>query len=183
VTPARHDVLIALGANIGDRIGTLARAVARLARWADGLVPSRVFASAPLYVVDQPIFLNMAVRGWTALAPHELLDLAMAIEQALGRVRAVRYGPRPIDIDIVYYGDLRVATPRLTIPHPLRAERRFVMAPLADLAPDRVDPVTGRTIRTMLEALPDAGDCRPAGTLDSVLAGARATGAAADARR
>lgn len=179
MTPPLHDVCLALGANIGDRAGTLSRAVARLDRWMHGLVPSRVYASAPLYVEDQPIFLNMAVRGRTALAPHELLDVTMAIEEALGRVREQRYGPRQIDIDILYYDHLRVATPRLAIPHPLRAERRFVMAPLADLAPDRIDAETGLSIRAMLEALPDNGDCRPVGTLEAVAAAARSGGAAA----
>ena len=172
MTPARNDVLIALGANIGDRAGTLVGAVARLAQWIDGLVPSRLYETAPRYVEDQPVFLNMAVRGRTTLSPHELLDLAMTIEQALGRVRSVRYGPRQIDIDIVYYGALQVATPRLAIPHPLRAERRFVLAPLADIAPDRVDPVTGRSIREMLDALPPDDDCRPVGTLEEI-AGSR----------
>ena len=151
-------MLLALGSNLGDRRRLLASALTRLGCWLDGMVASGLYQTAPRYVEDQPTFLNMAVRGRTALSPFELLAVVQAIETGLGRERSQRYGPRTIDIDIVYYGDAHVQTQALTIPHPLRAERRFVLAPLADLAPDFVDPVTGRTVQAMLQALPEDED-------------------------
>lgn len=130
---------------------------------------SDVYATAPQYIEDQPIFFNMAVCGLTRLSPFEVLELAQQAERTLGRQRTLRYGPRTIDIDIVYYGTWSIETPVLTIPHPLRAERRFVLAPAADLVPDLVDPVTGKTVRAMLESLPEApGDCASLGPLETV---------------
>ncbi|MEZ5670761.1 MAG: 2-amino-4-hydroxy-6-hydroxymethyldihydropteridine diphosphokinase [Alphaproteobacteria bacterium] len=158
--PPRRDVVIALGANLGNRTQTLRRAVARLRLWLDGLAVSNVYATAPRYVENQPNFLNMAVRGRTVLAPHELLEVTQQIERDLGRVRAARYGPRHIDLDIVYYDDWQVSTPVLAIPHPLRGERGFVLMPVADVAPALRDPVTGQSVQAMLRALPaEAEDC------------------------
>jgi 2-amino-4-hydroxy-6-hydroxymethyldihydropteridine diphosphokinase len=166
--PARgHEVLLALGANVGNRRKTLRAAVERLGCWLTSLRASSLYLTAPRYVEDQPSFLNMAVCGRTMLSPFELLAVAQAIENGLGRIREQRYGPRTIDIDIIYYGSTIITAPRLVIPHPLRAERRFVLAPLAEIAPDFIDPVTGLTVRAMLEALPvQEGDCLRTGTLD-----------------
>ncbi|MGF1625493.1 MAG: 2-amino-4-hydroxy-6-hydroxymethyldihydropteridine diphosphokinase [Alphaproteobacteria bacterium] len=148
-------VLLALGSNLGNQRQMLASAVGRLGCWLDDLAASDLYRTAPRYVEDQPAFLNMALCGRAALSPFELLAVVQSIESSLGRERSRRYGPRSIDIDIVYHGDSRVRTGPLTIPHPLRAERRFVLAPLADLAPDFVDPESGRTIQEMLRALPE----------------------------
>ena len=101
-------------------------------------------------------FLNLVVEGETSLAPAELLAAIGRIERELGRVRDVPKGPRTIDIDILYYGSEVVRTRELEIPHPRIAERRFVLAPLAELAPELRDPVSGRTVREMLEIAPGA---------------------------
>ena len=159
-------MLLALGANLGNSRATLKQAVARLGAWLTALRASSLYLTAPRYIEDQPSFLNMAVAGTTDLSPLDLLRLAQTIEAQLGRVRERRYGPRSIDIDIVYYGSAIVAAPQLSIPHPLRAERRFVLAPLAEIAPDFIDPVTGLTVQAMLEALPaHDGDCVRSGHL------------------
>jgi 2-amino-4-hydroxy-6-hydroxymethyldihydropteridine diphosphokinase len=161
-----NDVLLALGSNLGNRRAQLAAAVARLGRWLGGLRASSLYETAPRYLTDQPSFLNMAVAGTTELSPLELLAAIQSIEADLGRERLQRYGPRSIDIDIVYYDGLTVAVPQLAVPHPLRAERRFVLAPLAEIAPDFVDPETGRTLQAMLDALPpEEGDCVRVGPL------------------
>lgn len=161
--------MLALGANLGNRARALRSAIALLARWMTDMRCSDVYATAPQYIEDQPAFLNMAVCGMTLLSPFEVLDLAQNAERSLGRERTQRYGPRTIDIDIVYYGSWRVETPLLTIPHPLRMERRFVMAPVADLVPDLIDPVTGETVRAMLDHLPsEPGDCASLGPLEAV---------------
>ena len=136
------------------------RAIELLDPWVSDIQASNLYSTAPVYVEDQPTFLNMAIRGRTALAPFELLTVTQSIEIDLGRVRAARYGPRQIDLDIVYYSDLQISAPNLTIPHPLRAERRFVLAPLTDIAGDWRDPQTGNSIRQMLSKLPDDyGEC------------------------
>lgn len=138
----------------------------RLRCWLPGLRASSLYLTAPRYIEDQPAFLNMAVAASTEIAPLELLALAQAIESELGRVREQRYGPRTIDIDIIYYGSLIVAAPQLSIPHPLRTERRFVLAPLAEIAPEFVDPVTGLTVQTLLDELPAKDeDCLRSGAL------------------
>ena len=147
-------VYLGLGANLGDRAGQIARALEALA--ARGM---RVIAVSPLYetepwgLVDQPRFLNAACAIETDLEPLPLLDALQEIEHDMGRVRTVRYGPRPIDLDILLYGDRRVDLPRLTIPHPGMIERATVLVPLADIAPDVIHPVTGCTIRAHRDAL------------------------------
>ena len=164
--PNQQEVLIALGSNLGNRARTMLRAIAMLRRWVSDVRASDVYATTPKYFENQPMFLNMAIRGQTDLAPFELLTAMQQIEVDLGRVKAERYGPRQIDLDIIYYSDWIVAAPDLTIPHPLRAERRFVLAPLADIAGAWRDPASGLTIRAMLQRLPDDGDgCASLGSI------------------
>jgi 2-amino-4-hydroxy-6-hydroxymethyldihydropteridine diphosphokinase len=141
---------LSLGSNVGDREGNLRRAVGRL----PVLRISPIYETEPVDYTDQPWFLNLAVEAEAELSPHELLATTSRIEQELGRVRTVAKGPRIIDIDILLFGDEVVDTPHLQIPHPRMAERRFVLAPLADLAPDLQHPVTHRTVREMLAAAP-----------------------------
>lgn len=121
---------------------------------------SEIYETAPKYVTDQPFFLNMVVSGATGLEPEPLLDGLKAIERDLGRVTGQRFGPRPIDLDIVFYDDICIETPRLTIPHLRMQERRFVLQPLADIAANYCHPVTGLTVAEMLAALPDDDDVR-----------------------
>ena len=150
------DVFLALGANLGDREAMLERALEGLADAVTLTARSRIYETAPMYVTDQPAFLNMAVRGRTQLAPLPLLRRLKALEQALGRQPGLRNGPRLIDLDILYYGERLLDLPDLSIPHPRLAERAFVLHPLADIAPDWRDPRTGLTVAEMRRRV-DAG--------------------------
>jgi|SRR5579883_668428 len=145
-------VYLGLGSNVGDREGNLKSAIERL----PVVRVSPIYETEPVDYTDQPWFLNLVVEIETDLSPRDLLRFTAAIEQDLGRTRDIPKGPRTIDIDILFYGDVVVDEPDLQIPHPRIAERRFVLAPLADLAPDFRHPVTHRTVREMLaEAPPD----------------------------
>jgi 2-amino-4-hydroxy-6-hydroxymethyldihydropteridine diphosphokinase len=148
---------LALGSNLGDRLNTLSTAIACLGRSVEILRISPVYETAPLYVTDQPAFLNMAILAETDLAPHLLLAQAKRVEGSLGRQPTFRYGPRAIDIDILFLGASIVATDDLVIPHPRLPERRFALAPLADIAPDWRHPVTGLTASEMLDRVEHQG--------------------------
>ena len=147
---------ISLGSNLGDRAEALDQAVQRLRR-RPGL---RVTALSPVYetepegIVDQPKFLNQVVELATELDPDVLLGVLRGIENELGRVRRERWGPRTIDLDLLLYGDRRIESPTLQVPHPRMLERRFVLEPLADVAPDLVIPGSGGlTVRRALDDL------------------------------
>jgi 2-amino-4-hydroxy-6-hydroxymethyldihydropteridine diphosphokinase len=156
------DVLIALGSNLGERRAQLAQAIDELGAVMDITAQSRLYQTAPMYVSDQPAFLNMAVRGVTALAPIALLDRLKAIEEALGRAVSFRNGPRAIDLDILAFGEHVLDSERLTIPHPRLAERAFVLVPLMDIAAEWVDPSSGAKIAALLEAVPGRETVVPA---------------------
>jgi len=135
--------LLGLGSNLGDRLGTLQRAVELLAdRGVRAIACSRVWATAPLGGPgDQPEFLNVVIRADPGpLGPDDVLSAANAVEAELGRVRDERWGPRTIDIDVLLWNGLQRDDPRLTIPHPRLHERAFVVLPLLDLDPDPVLP-------------------------------------------
>ena len=126
---------IGLGSNLGDRRALLADAVRALP---DRVGVSPVYETAPIGGPDQPSFLNLVVEVSTELGPYQLLEACRALERAADRVRRERWGPRTLDADVLLYDDLCLADPLLTIPHPRMWDRRFVLAPLADLAPDLV---------------------------------------------
>jgi 2-amino-4-hydroxy-6-hydroxymethyldihydropteridine diphosphokinase len=150
-------VYLSLGSNMGDRDGNLRAAIERLeAPDLHVLRVSPVYETEPMELTAQRWFLNLAVEAETTLFPKMLLTRVGRIERDLGRVRTVAKGPRTIDIDILFYGSSVVETERLKIPHPSIAERRFVLAPLADLAPYLRHPVTHKTVREMLDAAPKA---------------------------
>ena len=151
----RRRVLLSLGSNIGDRAGFLHDAVDALCHrlGSELYSESGLYESAPLGSIEQPWFLNMAVEIETALGPLELLNIAKEIESDLGREPGRRWGPRKIDIDIVMCGDLKLELPELTIPHREFRARAFVLMPLAEIAPDAIDPVTGSTVVELLNAL------------------------------
>lgn len=147
-------VYLSLGSNLGDRAAYLRRALEALGvAGVRVLRVSRVRETEPVDVVDQPRFLNLVAEAETDLEPGELLARAQEIERELGRVRTQPKGPRTIDIDVLLYGSLVMNTPELAVPHPRMAKRRFVLEPLAELAPDLRHPVTDRTAREMLDAL------------------------------
>ena len=150
-------IYLSLGSNVGDREGNLRKAVERLAfHDVHVLRGSRIYETEPIDYKDQAWFLNQVVEAETALFPMQLLMRIGRVERELGRVRTRRNGPRTIDIDILFYGSAVVETARLEIPHPRMAERRFVLAPLAELAPELRHPVTQRSVRQMLESAPPA---------------------------
>ncbi len=121
---------------------------------------SSLYETAPMYVTDQPSFLNAAARTETPLAPEALLDLLKQVEIRRGRVARYRYGPREVDLDILLYDDLVLDTARLSIPHRGLAERAFVLVPLAELAPDLLIPGTESTVEAHLPRVPQADALR-----------------------
>jgi 2-amino-4-hydroxy-6-hydroxymethyldihydropteridine diphosphokinase len=148
-------VYLALGSNIGDRERNLRTAIASLsAAGVQVLRESPVYETEPVGYHDQRWFLNMVVEAETVLFPVQLLTRTSKIERALGRVRSIPNGPRTLDLDILLYGNAVVKTARLEIPHPRMHERRFVLAPLADLAPDLRHPLARKTVRQLLDAAP-----------------------------
>jgi 2-amino-4-hydroxy-6-hydroxymethyldihydropteridine diphosphokinase len=153
---ADRTAYVAMGANLGDRARNLLDGV----RWLLDLVPARarlskLYDTAPVGNVDQPRFLNAVIEMTGRLPePEALLGICLDIEARLGRVRAAPLGPRTLDLDLLLWDDHVLQTPALTLPHPRMHERRFVLAPLAELAPDRLHPVLGVTIAELLRRAP-----------------------------
>lgn len=144
---------IALGSNLGDRAAHLREAVQRLAQAGTVEAVSSFLDTTPVGYTDQPRFLNAAARLRTDLHPLELMQRLLAIEAGLGRERTIRWGPRTIDLDLLLYDDVTRDEPELTLPHPRLHERRFVLEPLAAIAPDAVHPRLRATIRDLLADL------------------------------
>jgi len=155
-----HLVYLALGSNIGDRLANLLTAAAALPPEVVVRRASTVYETAPWGVLDQPDFLNQVLEVETQLTPVELLAHIKQVEAMLGRAQTVRYGPRRIDLDILFYEDQVIDVQGLVVPHPRLHERTFVLVPLADLAPDFRHPQIGKTVREMLAEL-DAADVKP----------------------
>ncbi|MBW4084917.1 2-amino-4-hydroxy-6-hydroxymethyldihydropteridine diphosphokinase [Paenibacillus sp. S150] len=154
-TSEASEAYIALGANLGDREETLKEALNRLNRHAGIEVVrcSSVYETEPVGYLDQPPFLNMAAALRTTLAPEELLHEMLDIESRLGRIRDVRYGPRTLDLDLLWVENQRLNTPDLTLPHPRMLERAFVLIPLSEVVPQSEESSGLRQIIT--EALQD----------------------------
>jgi 2-amino-4-hydroxy-6-hydroxymethyldihydropteridine diphosphokinase len=148
-------IALALGSNTGDRMEALRAAVNALTLYMDVTATSNVYETTPLYIDNQPLFLNAALVGTTKLPPLALMWNIKLAETELGRTPTYRYGPRFIDIDVVFYGSQTITTPELTVPHAHFAEREFVLRPLADIAPDWVDPRSGKTVAELLRLLPE----------------------------
>jgi GTP cyclohydrolase-4 len=151
---------LSLGSNIGDRKENLAVALKRMEEKARVVKVSSIYETEPVGYEDQPWFLNLACAVETDLSPNDLLHLAKAIEREMGRTETIHFGPRPIDIDILFYDDLVLDTPDLAIPHPRLAERAFVLVPLKEIAPNLVHPSLGLTIEELLERLENPEEVR-----------------------
>jgi 2-amino-4-hydroxy-6-hydroxymethyldihydropteridine diphosphokinase len=148
-------VYLSLGSNVGDRLRNLEAALEQLAALDLRIVrTSAAYETEPVEYTAQRWFLNLVAEVATELFPMQLLMRIGRVERALGRVRTIPKGPRTIDIDILLFGRTVVRTAKLEVPHPRMGERRFVLAPLADLAPELRHPVTGKTVREMLDAAP-----------------------------
>ena len=154
---AIHYVYLALGSNIGNRQKNLSEALQMLREVVDIHRISSVYETEPVGYLDQPRFLNMACYGQTTCSPDGLLYSTQAIEEALGRELSFRNAPRPIDIDILLYDNLRLETEHLTIPHPRMNERAFVLVPLVEIAPTVIEPVSGKTVQELLLTVSQAG--------------------------
>jgi 2-amino-4-hydroxy-6-hydroxymethyldihydropteridine diphosphokinase len=150
------EILLSLGANLGDPVRTLSLALDRLDQAGVRITArSRLYRTPPWGLVDQPAFVNLCARAETVLAPRRLLEVVHAIEKGLGRERHIPWGPRLVDIDILTYGELSIEEPGLTIPHPAMTARAFVLVPLCDIAPDQV--VAGRRVAEWAGLVDSAG--------------------------
>ena len=153
-------VFLGLGTNLGSRAENLSAARERLAAKMRVLRASSVYETEPWGFREQPAFLNQVLQVETELSPLRLLRFLKRLEQQLGRTENFRYGPRLMDIDILFYDQSVINTRRLQIPHPLLSERAFVLVPLAEIAPEFVHPVLGRSVRELLRDCPDKESVR-----------------------
>ncbi len=159
--PQAKTIYLSLGSNVGDRAARIARAVEALA--AAGLRVARqssLYSTEPVDVRTQSWFLNCVLEAETDLMPRQLLRVLQGVEHSLGRKKLVRRGPRAIDIDLLLYGASVVHAAELEVPHPRMAERRFVLVPLAELAPMLRHPTLHRTVSELLAETPDRSSVR-----------------------
>jgi len=153
---------LGLGSNLGNRLVSLRSAVDRIAGLNNTRIAnvSSVYETEPYGVKDQPDFLNAVIGIETDLSVEELQRHLKSIEQEAGRIRRAKWGPREIDIDILFFGSRRIEGGILTVPHPGVAERRFVLEPLAEVSPDFIHPVTQMTVSELLHHCPDRSEVR-----------------------
>lgn len=149
-------VYLGLGSNLGDRGKNLQEALVQLERWGVKIIrASSIYETSPLGPQDQGWFFNMVVEGETKMEPEDLLTAISAIEKALKREKVIKWGPRTIDIDILYYDDRVIEAPGLSIPHPGIPDRRFVLLPMNEIASDHLHPVLQKTTSQLLKDCAD----------------------------
>jgi len=159
-------IYLALGSNLGDREEHLRSGLRGLAgRGVDVTKTASLYSTEPREFLDQPWFLNTAIEADTALGPDDLLAMCLAVERDNLRVRDRAKGSRTLDIDVIFYGKEIIRRTGLSIPHPSFSLRRFVLGPLAEIAPDFVDPVSHKTIAQLLYLCPDHAEARRSGQL------------------
>jgi 2-amino-4-hydroxy-6-hydroxymethyldihydropteridine diphosphokinase len=147
-------VYLSLGSNLGDREANLRTAIEKLGEFGNIAAISSFYETEPVEVTAQPWFVNCAVKLDTEKMPRQLISAILALEQSMGRQRKQQKGPRTIDIDILLFGSSVIEIPSLTIPHPHLHERRFVLEPLAEIAPEARHPIFKRSMRELRDALP-----------------------------
>ena len=147
-------VYLSLGSNLGDREKHLRDAIQRLEAVGRVRSVSSIYETEPVEFTDQPVFLNCAIALETSSTPTQLMQQLLEMERAMGRQRLQKKGPRTIDLDILLFGDEAVNTAGLTIPHPAMQQRRFVLEPLAEIAPHAIHPVIKKAVKHLLEELP-----------------------------
>ncbi len=149
-------ILLSLGSNLGDRDANLRTALERLGKVGISVTRrSSLYETEPVDLQEQPNFVNLVCEVKTQLPPDQLLETCLAVEKKMGRERRQRWGPRKIDIDILFYGDEIIDQPRLQIPHPRLSQRRFVLIPLEEIHPSFRDPKTGNTVTQLCSLCPD----------------------------
>ncbi len=147
-------VLLSLGTNLGDRAANLRAAIQALSPWVQVLARAPIYETAPWGYSNQPPYLNTALVGLTHLPPFQLLQRLKRIEMRLGRQTTFRYGPRVIDLDIVFYDDLHLEAPFLCLPHPRMHQRAFVLVPACDVAPHWQPPLLHKTVQDLSAEIP-----------------------------
>ena len=148
-------IYLSIGTNLGDRSANIEQALLMLDPSILVEKVSPVYETEPMHIKDQALFYNITVAATTMFSPLETLAKLKEIERTMGRTDSLRYGPRIIDLDLLYYEDMILESPELIVPHPRISERAFVLAPLADIAPGMIDPVLKTTVAEMLAAIPE----------------------------
>jgi len=163
-----NKVFLLIGGNMGDRLQNLSQAIALLAATCGPIVQqSAIYETAAWGKTDQDPFLNQALLLNTTLSAHELIDTILATEEKMGRHRMEKFGPRIIDIDILFYNDAVIDEPHLTVPHPQLPNRRFALEPMNEIAPKLVHPVLHKTIEQLLK------DCKDELPVEKLAPGSR----------